>query len=333
MKILYLSCHSILEYDELRLFEELDYPYFSLGSYVNPKMPVDPIRPALQGRHAPNRWQDKAPMRDKLTKEFVDDFDVVIVMHMPEWIEQNWEVMKHKKVIWRTIGQSTPATEARLKPYRDQGLLIVRYSPAEIDIPGNIGCDQVIRFYKDPDEFFMYNGVNRQLITLAQNMQVRAEHCNFEAFKSITDGFPAKLYGSSNEISGELSGGFQTYDNMKQLMRDNRAYIYTGTQPASYTLNFIEAFMTGIPMVCIGEQLGNSLHISGGNLYEIGNIIKNGENGYISDNIAELRGYAEELLNNPDLAQKVGKNGRYTAIELFGKDKIKAQWRAFLENL
>lgn len=331
MKLLYLSCHSILEYDELKIFEELGIDYFSLGSYIDPKNPVDPIRPALRGNGV-SRWQSKAPLRDKLTAEFLDDFDVIIVMHIPEWIEKNWEVLRGRNVIWRTIGQSTASVERRLRPFRDDGLKVVRYSPAEIEIPENIGADVTIRFYKDPDEFFMWNGTNRQVVTLAQNMKHRGEFCNYDAFLRIINGFPAKLYGTNNEESGELSGGFLTYEAMRQMMRDNRVYIYTGTQPASYTLNFIEALMTGIPMVCLGSKFGTSLNIAG-DAYEVPEIIQNGVNGFVSDDINYLREKVQLLLDNPIIAKKIGAMGRETAIKLFGKDTIKQQWKQYFERL
>lgn len=331
MRLLYLSCHAILEYDELKIFEELGIDYFSLGSYIDPRNPVDQIRPALRGNNV-SRWQSKAPQRDKLTAEFLDDFDVIVIMHIPDWIEANWEVLKGRNVIWRTIGQSTASVERRLKPYRDQGLKVVRYSPAEIEIPENIGADATIRFYKDPDEFYLWNGSNKQAVTLAQNMKHRGEFCNYDTFLKLINGFPAKLYGTHNEESGELSGGFLTYDGIKQMLRDNRVYIYTGTQPASYTLNFIEAMMTGIPMVCLGSKWGTSLNLAG-DAYEVPEIIQNGVNGYVSDDLDFLREKIWLLLENHDLAKNIGAMGRETAIKLFGKDTVKAQWKAYFESL
>lgn len=330
MKILYLSCHSILEYDELKLFEELGHEYFSLGSYLDPQNPVDQIRPALNQK-VRSYWYDRAPNRNKIPKDFVEDFDVIIVMHIPEWITDNWENIKHKRVIWRTIGQSDAKTEAKLAPYRAQGLQIVRYSPKEESIQGNAGCDAIIRFYKDPNEFNFYNGTNKRAITIAQNMKHRAEFCNYDTFTKIVEGVPAKLYGPNNENAGELNGGFLTYEEMKQTYRDNRVYIYTGTQPASYTLNFIEAFMTGIPVVAIGPKYGNSLHI-GGDLYEVADLIQNGITGYVSDDIEFLRNQVIRLLENPREARLIGERGRMRAIELFGKDSIKLKWSKFLNE-
>ena len=36
MKMLYVSCHSVLEYDELRMLDSIGIEVFSLGTYLNP---------------------------------------------------------------------------------------------------------------------------------------------------------------------------------------------------------------------------------------------------------------------------------------------------------
>lgn len=332
MRLLYLSCHAILEYDELRIFEELGINYFSLGSYVNPRNPVDLIRPPLN--HQPDEWLvNNAPDRRSIPREFIEYFDTIVVMHVPEWIEDNWENMKDKRVIWRTIGQSTPAIEKRLYKYRKEGLEVVRYSPREMNIKENIGSSKIIRFYKDENEFSGWTGAGNQVVTIAQNMMHRGEFCNYEAFKTLVEGIGpggAKVYGPNNEGSGELSGGFLTYDEMKQKYRDAGVYIYTGTQPACYTLNFIEAMMTGVPVVAIGPQHANSLNIAG-DTYEIPDIIQNGINGFWSDDLGDLKKKIELLLTDKKIAKRIGQMGRETAIKLFGKEVVKSTWKDYLK--
>jgi hypothetical protein len=329
MRILYLSCHSILEYDELKLFTELGIDWFSLGSYVIPTKPVDPIRPPIQ--YHPDQWlTEYAPARDNIPAEFLAKFDTIIVMHVPDWIEQNWDKFREKRVIWRTIGQSTPAIERRMFQYRTRGSQIVRYSPREANLEPNAGCDTIIRFYKDEREFGHWVGAGNEVITVAQDMKHRAEFCNFDAFVTITKGFNAKIYGPKNENAGELNGGFLTYDDMRQKMRDARVYIYTGTQPASYTLNLIEAMMTGAPIVAIGPRLANSLSRKNDINADLYEIIKNGVNGFWSDDINKLREYVEFLVKDVKAARRIGQMGRNTAIELFGKEVVKLKWKQFL---
>lgn len=331
MKILYLSCHAILEYDELKLFEDLGIDYFSLGSYLDPQNPVDGIRPALTKVVDPELYK-LSPNRDAIPKEFFDRFDVIIVMHIPEWIINNWENMKHKKVIWRTIGQSTPSHEAKLTKYRQEGLKIVRYSPAERKMNNFIGEDALIRFYKDPAEFGNWNGNTSELITFAQNMPTRSDFCNYRVTQKVMHGFNAHIYGNKNDEAGELNGGYKTYDELKQIMRDSRVYFYTGTQPASYTISFMEAWMTGIPVVAIGQKLWNNLNVAG-DVYEVHELIENGVNGYVSDDIDALRHYVELMLNNRSMAEQIGITGRKKAISIFGKDNIKKDWQNLFNSL
>lgn len=334
MKLLYLSCHSILEYDELKMFQELGIDYFSMGSYVVPTNPADKIRPPLP--YDPYWLTHPIPPRDEIPKSFVDQFDAIVVMHVPEWITTNWDKFKHKTVIWRTIGQSTPDVENRLKEYRNQGLKVVRYSPREERIRDNIGSDAMIRFYKDENEFNGWTGGTVAPITVAQDMIRRGKFCNYDAFSKIVNGFNGKLYGRNNENAGELGGGELTYEEMKQKMRDARVYVYTGTQPASYTLNFIEAYMTGAPIVAIGSNiwgsLMNELNIND-DLYEIPDIIQNGVNGFYSDDIGELRQYVSDLLNDYKQAQRIGRLGRDRAIQLFGKNSVRLAWKSFFDSL
>src|SRR5436853_4240788 len=108
MRILYLSCHSILEYDEIKLFTELGHEVFSVhGSYGNPTSPMDPKRPALAASFSGHlRTVALQCSRENLHEALIDWADCIIVMHRADWILQNWMKVKHKPVIWRTIGQS-----------------------------------------------------------------------------------------------------------------------------------------------------------------------------------------------------------------------------------
>jgi len=331
-----LPCHSILEYNEYRLFSELGHDGFSLGSLINPLYPHDPKRPAVEGKvHEQLISVSQVHTKDNLHEEQVMWADIIIVHHIPDWIIKNWTlfeqaIKKGKRIVWRTIGQSLPNIESVLQPYRERGLEIVRYSPRERLIPGYIGEDACIRFHQYDDELKNWNGHDERIVTVAQAMKKRKEFCHFDVFEKATRGMKRVLYGPSNDDAGELQGGVLTYDDLKQVMRDSRVFFYTGTQPASYTLGGSESMVTGTPIVSIGAKLGNSIFKLG--LFEMPDIIVNGENGFISDDIGELHDYCQALLNDYDLAKRISKAGRETAIEYFGVSKIRDQWKEFLER-
>lgn len=336
MKILYLSCHEILEYDEVKLFTEMGHEVYSNGAYVQnsdegkrpaiPNLPYDPHFVELALQHS----------KENLIAEQLEGFDMVIVMHVPDWIINNWGIFKPfinkgGRVVWRTIGQSTVAVEAKLAPFRKGGLEVVRYSPAEQTIEGNIGADAMIRFYKDEQEFNNWNGAQKQIVNFTQSLTQRGEHVGSDLFMKLTEGLPTTVYGPNNEDLGEMSGGLLSYKDQKQALRDNRVYLYTGTQPASYTLSFMEAMMTGIPIVALGRGLHGDIY-QGQRTYEIPDIIIHGKSGFVGDDMGELRNCLKLMLNHPQRAKEISLFGRQRAIELFGKHKIRRQWEIFLSK-
>lgn len=334
MKLLYLSCHSVLEYDEIKLFRELGLDVSSHGVYANPNSPGDIKRPAIKGDFDHHFvYLSYRYGKDKLPREIIEPFDVVMVQHVPDWVILNWETMKDKIVIWRSIGQSTIDVERLLEQARREGLKIVRYSPRERTIPGYIGEDAIIRFYKDPAEFGPYTGEKKQVFNISQSFSQRIDFCNFDTFEKVVKGLPWKCAGSENEPLKDHWIGCVDYKTLRDELRKSRVYLYTGTYPAAYTLSFIEAWISGCPMVCLGPKLGNSPYELGQETYEIPGLIENGSDGYFSDDISELRTIVKGLLDDLPLCKAVGEVGRKRAIQFFGKEKIKKEWKEFFDGL
>ena len=307
---------------------------YSHGAYSNPNRPGDTKRPDIKGKYDDHFVQ--LCMRygkENLPAELIDPYDVIFCHWTPQWIFKNWPRMKKKKVIWRTNGQSTEENETYMSGCRDEGMFIVRYADIEKTIPGYIGHDAIIRFAKDPDEFKDWNGRRERVITVCQNMKARSVFCNYNIFKIATAQYNRKLFGPDNDSSGKLNGGLLSYENLKKQYRDNRAYFYTGTMPACYTLNFIEAWMTGIPIVSIGGELGNPSFLEDQYTFEIPFLGKNGEHFLMADDLGLLDEYIGQLMKDYKFAKKIGDAGRQQAIELFGKDKIKKQWVKFFESV
>lgn len=317
----------------MRILAELGHEVFSLnGAYMDPSGHITLLRPGIEGVLFNETLIKEAGTfpRTEIPASFLNKFNAIIVMHTPEIIIRNWKVFKGRNVIWRTIGQSTTSTEGMLSSARTGGLKIVRYSPLERRIPGFIGEDAVIRFYKDPEEFKDWNGSDLKAVNFTQSLLGRRNFCGYDALMAMGTGFPFKVYGPGNEDLGEWNGGRLSYELMKGQLRDARAYLYAGTWPASYTLSFMEALMTGTPIVSVGKELWKHKDHAQLDLFEIPELIENGVNGFVSDDIPTLKSYVKTLLENPVIAAKVSKAGRAKAIELFGKATIKKQWEDFL---
>ncbi len=269
MKILYLSSHAVLEYDQTKLWTELGYDVFSIGAYTDPAHPTVDLRPAIDAPAHPDladlcheqRVRHVAESSDypiidwakaELAQGVIDWADTIIVDCYPEsWIVGNWPRIWDKRVIWRTIGQSGYETEALMK--RLPRLEIVRYSPKERNLPSFAGETELIRFGKDPNDWFGWTGDEIAVGNLAQHDAIphaRDAFLNWSYFEAATAGLPVSFGGPHSELIGGL--GALAYEEMRAYLRRIRVYLYTGTQPASYTLGLIEALMTGTPVVSIG---------------------------------------------------------------------------------
>ena len=336
-RILLLNAHSILEYDELRLYTELGHDCFSVGAYVNPAAPADDKRPPLpQAPYHPDLAElvagNQMERKANLPLGLLDWAEVAIISAFEgPWLAGQWPkwqafLAQGKRVVWRTIGQSTGLNEAAMVPLAKAGLEIVRYSPKERNLVPFAGETALIRFYKDPAEWGGWVGDDRVVTNVTQDLFRRHPATNFEYWALATEGLPTMPIGSgSSEIGGS---GPLSYPAMQAALRDCRAYLYTGTQPASYTLGLIEAMMTGIPTFSIGP--GWMMHPE---LFEGHEIVTDFPGDVVemwSDNPSTAQRILKRWLEHEGEAERISRWQRKRAIELFGKHVALAAWGEFL---
>ena len=348
MNILYLGSHAILEYDQVRLWTGLGYDVFSIGAYMDPRRPEVDLRPAINAQSHPELAALVIAQRERHAAEpagypiidwakadlhqgLIDWADTIIVDCYPEsWIVFNWPRIREKRVIWRTIGQSGPQTETMMG--RLEGLQIVRYSPAEQRAYGPMfaGEDAMIRFAKDPADFgpwlpdgtigFQDGTVGPYIANLAQHEpdDRRDPFLHWDWVTAATEDLPFVPAGPNSEAKGGL--GSLSYDAMRAYLARARAYIYSGTVPASYTLGLIEAMMTGVPVVSIGPGAFGT-----GSLFEAHEIALES-----FDDPAHAHSVLANYLRSQAIAAEDGVEARARAIDLFGVDNIARQWVDFL---
>lgn len=275
MNILLLTAHAIAEYDDLRMLTDLGYSVFSIGAYTDPSNPGDDARPALPDvesfpdligacererrtyAKADPGWQEWAvdPAKAHLPDAVIEWADVIIAHHyLDRWILPQWSRIKHKRVVWRTCGQSDPDLEERMSYLRAKGLEVVRYSPREEiafrRMGSWAGIDALIRFGKYPEDYPAWTGVSGEVRNVTQNYAGRGRLVGFDFWKEATEGLPARYAGDRTEESGGL--GRLSYPDLLTFIQEARVFLYTGTVPAPYTLALLEALMVGVPVLSIG---------------------------------------------------------------------------------
>lgn len=346
MKLLFLSCHSIEEFDKIRMFSDMGIDVYSMhGAYASASTTsedadLDLKRPGIPGIREHHRLNELALQctKEHIHPEIISWADSIYFMHQPHLIQSNWDEMRRqsKPVIYGSIGQSNPNIEAFLAFTRATGgLYINRYSPRESAVPNYAGHDAQIRFNKRPEEWGPWTGLaSNEVVNFTQNAKNRGTHCGYGLMEQIHAKIPTfKLYGPENNNS-PFDGGLVSSARQREILRNARCYFTPGTHPASYVLNFMEAWMTGTPMVVAGPTWGNP-HKSGAqwDSYEMHELVEHGVSGLVADSPAEMVDAINSVLTDDALASKLSENGRKRAIELFAEAIIAPQWKAFLDGL
>ena len=347
MNLVLLLAHSIESYDQYKLLTGLGYNVFA---FQDPTQPFEDKRPGIPGAtvyqdlldachetrvrhdHIQTAQWPQYPVdwaKADLPQEVLDWADVIICHHFEHtWIVPQWERLKAsgKRVIWRTVGQSVDGNERMMAPLHREGMEIVRYSPKERNIPGYAGEDALIRFYKDPTEWYGWTGSDERVINITQNLRQRDPYTNWQYWEAVTHGLPRIALGPGSEAI-EGSGSLE-FDAMKRWLRKARAYLYTGTQPASYTLGLIEAMMTGTPIVSITPDFMNVFPF-GSELFEGDDIVRSWAIGDLQG-IDLARAQVKMLLESSAVAHERSLQMRKRAIGLFDMKLIGRQWLDYL---
>lgn len=343
--VLLILSHSIEEHDQVALLSSLGYDVFSLGGYIDPLHPHDPKRPPLPGAPRHPELQavvDGLGMPDNIGAaarhiptpilDWLGDDGIIIVHHYaeerlyPQWPHLRLWRRGHpgRRIIRRTVGQSVSGNEWACREYRADGLEIVRYSPKERAIPGYAGEDAIIRFYVDDEAYSGWTGEAAVIGNVTQHLVRRHPWTNAEfALDAVAD-LPAEFAGPGSE-DGPVSGvGELSWEAMRAYLRRIRAYIYTGTQPASYTLGLLEAMMTGVPVVSIGPAWMGQFEY-GPDLFE-GHELASAW----SDDPDVARAMLAAFLADADLAREASARMRERALMLFNRRTVGEQWARFL---
>jgi hypothetical protein len=337
LRVLCISVHPVLEYDEIRLFESLGHQVFSLGFYfdrlnganLRGTLPETDWHVACRSAFHTTGCSDvEGPVQWSVTMEFCSLFDLIVVHHNFRFIAASWESLRNSRVVWRTIGQEIHWAEDAMRDFRRRGVKIVRWSPEERYIERYIGSDAVVRAIKDPADWTGWTGNTRRVVTFNNNFRDRGTVMSFDFHQQCVEGLPFDLFGLNN---GDVPNwrGVVSAAQQQDILRSYCCAFITGTQPAPYTLGFIEAWMMGIPVVHVGRRrsCGDAQGV-----YEIDRLIVHGENGFLVDEVAEAKSVMRDLIDDPDLCERISTAGRASAIAIFGKDRAEREWSDFLRD-
>jgi glycosyltransferase involved in cell wall biosynthesis len=348
MNILYCSCHETLELDELAVLDKLGHTVFSIGHYTEINNPSHPTRKeklnikdnshfleAFKHYHNWEKFQARfsdfsiqkvlSSYFNKIHKDFAAMFDLIVIAHFEENLTINWESIKNKPIIIRAIGQpSVHFSEYLTKP----NVKRVAYSNTEHIISRYKKFDAIIHPYVEQD--YCWEGDGDFLLTINKWFKIRGEGSLFSVYNSVTSGIPKVLAGFGNDDL-EYALSDVSPDDMYNLKKNCKAYFSTCTKPGPFTYSFLEALAAGCPMITVGPQLGSVSPLA--QTYEAHKYITNGESGFWSDNINEIREYIKLVMSDEKLARKISIGGHKIIADHFSLEKSMKNWEELLRKI
>ena len=176
------------------------------------------------------------------------------------------------------------------------------------------------------DTFVIHHGVDSELFKPDNNE--RENHalsvvndwinrdwcCGFGIWQNVIKNFP-------HHVIGDTPGLSQPAKSIEELaLSYSRSRIFLNTSTISpVPTSLLEAMSSGCAIVTTETCM-------------IPEIIKNGVNGFMSNDESKLREYLAMLLNDEDLATKMGKEARQTVLDNFSEGVFIKNWDTFLNS-
>jgi len=344
LNILYLACHETLEYDDVRLFTEMGHRVFSVGGLANPDAARPSTRPVMPRFYSRDWWTAFAADRGndllakRITRDFAQRFDVVVVNHDPFLLDTNREAFMGMPIVFRTIGQSNDHIETALGRHLET-VHIVRYSQKEVNLTNFCRTDRVIYFAKFLTDYPPWEPGTRA-ITFHNSFPTRATVSvpSLNQYTDLTRVEPCDLYGFLNE-GVEAWRGLASAELQLELFRTAGVYLYVYSVPPSYTLSLIEAMLVGVPVivpsaVAVRATLGDIAGLCGfsDERYEVTDLLDN-DPTLIWNTIDEAPLKMRALLDDPVKAIGISERLRATAQAKFNTIKIAPQWQQLFSEI
>lgn len=186
----------------------------------------------------------------------------------------------------------------------DFNVFITEYSKDQWGMPGD-----VIPHSVDVDLFKPNDKIDRSgVLTVAHDFIERDYALNYHGWERITQGLDRKVVGDTEGLSKQS----ESVTELVKTYQEASVYINPSVLSPVPT-SMLEAMACGCAVVTTSTC-------------EIPRFIKNGENGFMSNDESELRKYIEMLLENPAVAQSVGQAARRTIMREFSEKKFKTKW-------
>ena len=173
-------------------------------------------------------------------------------------------------------------------------------------------ADEILPFGVDPDAYLPYTGELARGIRVSNQFNRRRKILLVDLHEQAFSGLPFTLVGHNADIPG--SEPAHDWDHLKELLRTHRFYVHTADPELEdgYNMASLEAMASGLPVI--------------GNVHPSSPIV-HGKSGFVSNDPEQLRRYAQQLLDDPELAARLGAEAKRVVGARFHVRTFRAGFR------
>ena len=172
---------------------------------------------------------------------------------------------------------------------------------------------RVIKHGLDTEQFHPSDADrNPEVLSVVHDWIKRDWCCGYNLYEEVIEGFPRRIVGDTPG----LSTGLDT-EGVIKAYQESRIFLNTSlVSPIPCSL--LEAMACGCAVVTTDRCM-------------IPEVVQNGVNGFITNDVGEMREYLRMLLDDEDLAKKMGDAARKTIVENYSLEQFVENWENVLE--
>ena len=178
-------------------------------------------------------------------------------------------------------------------------------------------ANDIVSNSADAEDYLPWAGDLAKGLRVANHIALRPYTLLWNFHTETFQGLPITLVGRNPGWEGVQPA--KNWADLKDTFRHHRFYIHTADPKLEdgYNMAMLEAMAAGLPV------LGNRHPTSP---------VEHGVSGFLSDNPAELRGYAQRVLADRELAGRMGLAASKLAAERFSGAKFRENFNRSIEN-
>ncbi len=277
--------------------------------------------PGYAGRVGCLPWGDnvKEVAIDAVARE---SFDCVLYQHRSHWEHDRLHVLSaaQRELPRAYIEHDPPQENPFMQQHwaQDRGLMLVHVTHFNrVMWDSGVTPNTVIEHGVVVPAGVAYSGELERGLVIVNHLRQRGRRLGYDLFTQVREHIPLDLVG----MDAESAGGIGEIGNLDLAAFSARyRFNFVPIRWTSLGLAIVEAMMIGMPIVGLAAT-------------ELPTVIRNGESGFVHDDLAQLRDAMRDLIADPALARQWGEGARSTARARFGIQRFVADWSRLFADI